>query len=302
MQYTRKMAMLGVAIACLTPGYPALAGPGGANGKPFIALDDQIVEVQGEISSLQDQVDLLIGRVDSVEAKVEAGGLAIQNLQATTASLQVLVSQNLSDVAAIESQISQLEIEITSLTAQIASTSGDVAQLEQQLTEMQTLQGQLQAALLAVNTGMIELEVGLQSQIDNNAELIAAIQSEIFSINQILTFQQNLAAGTCPGGSAVQDVLADGTYVCGSTGSGGAGTLQSIRLMKTMNLDPNGSNYSYLDCPDGWIATSAGFLVQWEVRVLGSYTSGNSSFLSARNLGTYGVPVYNLATCARLAP
>ena len=39
-------------------------------GKPFIKLADQIIEIEGEISTIQDQVDAIVAQVATIEEKV----------------------------------------------------------------------------------------------------------------------------------------------------------------------------------------------------------------------------------------
>lgn len=83
---------------------PAIAAGNGSspNGKPFVAINDQIIEAKGAISSIEDQLDGLIGQVDSIDARLSASELAVDNLYLENDMLQAMVDQNATDIGAIE--------------------------------------------------------------------------------------------------------------------------------------------------------------------------------------------------------
>lgn len=64
---------------CATLSTTALAaGNGGSpNGKPFIAIDNQIIEVNAGLIDLQSQIDTLIGVVGTIEERIAASEMAI---------------------------------------------------------------------------------------------------------------------------------------------------------------------------------------------------------------------------------
>lgn len=97
------------------------------NGKPFIAIQEQIGEVQGSVASLQDQINSLVGRVDTMEDRVTADEEAILLLQTRNAELQDQLSALDEDNASIQAQITNnsnliqvLEAEIERLEASLA--------------------------------------------------------------------------------------------------------------------------------------------------------------------------------------
>ena len=89
------------------------------NGKPFVEIQGQIVEVEGEIATLQDQVDSLVGRVATVEDRAIANAAAIITLEATSADLQLQIDANADDIMTLQGQVSTLEAANTDLQIQI---------------------------------------------------------------------------------------------------------------------------------------------------------------------------------------
>lgn len=292
----------------------AIAGNGNGdspNGKPFVTINDQIIEVQGAITTLEDQIDMIVGQVDTLEGRVAANETAIATVESANASLQTLVNQNLSDVASIQSQVSALEAENDTLQTMINENGGDIETLETQVASNSQLISGLQQALLGVEEGYISLGEGLQDQIDDNTGLIATLQDDIDTINDALEFQQNLASGICPNGTAVVDVQADGSYVCAAAGSGSGGT--SVNLQTTTVTGPAlflpSGQYGGQDatCPSGYVATGAGHYSAYRnIDVVRSRTySGNtqSSISEASvyfyNNNAFQVRVHAVATCTR---
>ena len=121
-----------LAIVCLTLSFnfqlANAAGNGSSpKGKPFIAINNQIVEVvNAAVTSLQDQIDDLVARVDTVELRVSADEEAIFRLQDQNEILAYLVLQNFSDITAIQAEITLLAQSNTDLQSLIATTSGEV--------------------------------------------------------------------------------------------------------------------------------------------------------------------------------
>lgn len=234
------------------------AGQGGSpSGKPFISINDEIVEVQGAVSSLQDQIDLLVEDVNTLEGRAAANEGAIETLEIATQALQFLVDQNLTDISEVQSQISALETDNDALAEQIATNSGDIVFLQEEMEANTTLLNQLQSAVLAIENDLISLNDSLTTQIDNNAELIGLLQQQIDTIDEQLTFHENLANGTCPDGSAVVDILDDGSSVCGAVG--GSGSLNLTATYRYTTVPSNGSVGAYSSCPSGMVAIGGGW-------------------------------------------
>lgn len=295
----------------------AVAGNGNGdspNGKPFVTINEQIIEVQGAITSLEDQIDMVVGQVDTLEGRVTATEAAITTVESANASLQTLVNQNLSDIASIQGQISALEAENDSLQVMIIENGGDIETLEAQIATNSQLISDLQQALLNVEDGYISMGEGLQDQIDDNAELIMTLQADIDVIAESLEFQQNLAAGVCPNGTAVVDVQADGSYICASAGtSTGGGT---PNLITTWAVGPDfyiqGGSYGgqYVHCPPEYVAIDAGYYISTRnVDVIRLYTFIGTSDINSNNRGeaygffynnnSYQTRVHVIATCLK---
>lgn len=285
---------------------PAFSGSN-PKGKPFIAINDQIVEVEGAVSSLQDQIDLLVARVDTVEDRVTACEDAMLTLEDQNSVLEALVQQNLSDIAAIEAEIVLLQQANTDLLELIAANSGDIETLKADVDANEAMITTLQSALGMVQNDLISLETSLQNQIENNEALITALQSEVDQINTDLQLKQDLVNGTCPDGSAIQQILPDGSVICEGVG-GTSGQLHSVHSYKYSPLVGPGlwarvSAY----CPYGYTATGAGFASAYRWDVHTTYTFPDSSYenggyVSAQNLNTYDDYILAVTTCTCIVP
>ncbi len=281
------------------------AGNGSSpKGKPFVSINNQIVEVTGAISSLQDQIDLLVARVDTVEQRVGANEAAIASLQAQNAALQAMASQNASDIASINAAILQLQQANATLQALIAATTGTVTQLQAQLDTNSALIANLQGAVLLAETSVITLGSNLQPQIDNNNALIVALQTELDQLKSLLQAKQDRINGLCPNGQAIQQVLANGSVVCESVGGGASGTLQSTYTsLYSGNISSGQYASIYATCPTGWVVSGAGHWYAYNWQVVHTYTSSNNgAYLYARNNNPYTSYISVVATCLRIVP
>lgn len=296
---------LGAAVIGATPAFAAGNGTS-PKGKPFVALQDQVVEVQGAVSSLQDQLDLLVARVDNVEQRVDANAAAIVNLQSQNDALSALVNQNLSDIAAINAEITYLNDQNTQMRADIAANQGDIAALEAEVAANEAMINSLQSAILMVQDGVISLENSLQAQIDHNTQLIGALQSEVDQINQALAFKQNLVGGTCPSGQAIRQILSDGSVIC-DAGGGASGSLHAVHAYQYQYGAPGQYLTINAYCPGGYTATGAGFYNARGWNVVSSFTQHNSTYynygsVTAVNQNPYSSYFYAVTSCTRFVP
>jgi|GEM_PF-1858132 len=279
-------------------------------GKPFVAINNQIVEVLGAISSLQDQIDLLVERVDTVEERVGANEGAISKLHEQNVALDVLVQRNLSDIASIDAEIMLLQQANADLQAQITANSGDITTLQSEVDANSALIATLRSAVLLVESEIISLESSLQLQIENNTQLIGALQSELGQITAKLDFIQNLANGTCPDGSAIQQILADGSVVCGGI-AGSSGQLESVTSFKQSASTDGGNSVAvkaFCDTTEGYVATGVGFVggLGWDIENINTsphfQNNGNWGQVIAKNNNSYSDTLFSATTCTRIIP
>jgi len=298
---SRIFGLMVLAVLLCSSFQLAYADGSNPKGKPFVALNGEIVAVQGAISSLEEQVEILVGRVDSIEQRLTADENAILTLQDQNQALQALVGQNLTDIAAIQNEISVLQAQNVYLQSLIASGSGSTT-LQSEIDANSALIASLQNAILLANNNIIVLGTSLQAQIDNNLSLINMIRAEIDQINASLLLKQNLVSGICPDGSAVQQVMPDGTVVCGAAGGGSGGTtgtFVSVRAYSLGTAVQNGAVNLTATCPTGFFATGFGYAyaLGWNVGNIG-VNDASVTFFYAINRNSYPADIFYIVSCA----
>jgi hypothetical protein len=237
-----------IATLCVTI-FSGSTVAGTPKGKPFVAINDQIVEISGAVSTLQEQIDEVVDRVDTLESRVTANADALALLEDENAILQTLIDQNATDIESIQLLISDLEA--TNLSLAIEENTEAIAANE---SLIQTLQ----AALVAVNQNQVILSnttTDLQSQINNNLQLISLLQQETVFLNQTIATKQGLMDGTCPDGSAVTEITPDGSFVCSQIISSGTGPeVRYVEVFEPVAAGQWGSLFAY--CDAGFTAVS----------------------------------------------
>lgn len=305
---------MGITVAAFAYASPAVAQGNGSSpkGKPFVAINDQIVEVQGAVTDLQDQINDLVARVDTIEDRVGANEDAIAALQAVDTYLASLIAINATDIATINSEIDALQAENVDLQAQITANDGDIAAHQAQIDLNETAISTLQACVLQVENGLISLDTDLQGQIDAHAVLIGALEDEIDLINDDLAMKQMLVSGSCPAGSSIREILPSGGVVCEIDDVGGGGSSISqyrVYTYRTVYQNSSGSLYAY--CPTGFALTGGGsqgysgsqaFHASRPLVVTGSANSSDSSnraWYAYLSRPAYSSTLYAMAICIR---
>lgn len=129
------------------------------------------------------------------------------------------------------------------------------------------------------------------------------LQTDIDAINAALQFKQNLVNGTCPNGSAIREVLADGSVICEGIESSVSGTLQSIKSYKRGDIPGRSYLTVIARCPIGYAATGPGHYTAWsQVKLLRNEAAYATSFIYAYNENYYSLYAYAVATCTRFVP
>lgn len=179
---------------------PTTALAGNAKGKPFVALEGKIVEVQGAISTLEDQVSELIGQVNTIEARLVANEQAISDLNVENEALNILI-------AGAYTSLDDINLEISALSVNFDTNAGLISTL--------------QSTVASIEAGQIDLAENLQDQIDNNMSLIGVLEDNIVAINKYMSMDQHITEGTCPDGLYVVGHTAD-SLSCASVDGGGS--------------------------------------------------------------------------------
>ena len=259
---TIKLALAAsITVALFSAEVVVSAGNGSTpNGKPFVAINGEIVEVKGVISSIQDQINELVLRADTAEAQMANFQEAINTLIQQDADLKTLINQNTTDIATLNTIITDLEAQNVALKTQIASEAGDVTNLQSQVAANESMIKSIQDA---INSGLLATTISitdLQKQIDNNTKLIAGIQDRMDQLASLIATKQAIISGSCPSGYSIRQIFPDGAVACEY--DDGVSRLGSISSFKTFQVGQHGQygdNSGYAPCPFGTIMSGGGF-------------------------------------------
>lgn len=198
----KKLYYIGLVFAALAT--PAFAGKGALpSGKPFIQINDQIVEVKSSIATLESQIEALFGKVTNLEDNVKAHELAIMLLRQQDTFLAGLIDANKNSIDGVLSEIDALKSRQVQLETAIATNGGDIEDLKIELTNVKTKIVVLEEGLASVSTESTSLKQkiadleasnqSLQSQIDANGDSLGDLADAISSNNlEILRLSNEL--------------------------------------------------------------------------------------------------------------
>ncbi len=297
------------------------------NGKPFVEINSQIVEVQGDVATLEEKVETLIGDVDSLEARMTAAEGAITDLNNTKTSLEAQISDLYAKAAANGVNITDLQTQLATLQAQLTTLE---TQGSTNTTEINNLKAQIDAINTQIATNADGL-AGLQAQLTSVMEQMALLQSQIDIMNAEIATKQKIVSGQCNAGEFVRKVNADGSVVCGSDQQGISGQWETVTVNSVQHL-PGGQwvtynygcgwwtcSYSYYQypnavtvqqaCPAGFVVSggnysNAGgtFNVYSQQSVLGLTNAYQVTAVSTGYGNTSGADIALQASCSRIVP
>lgn len=182
-------------------------------GKPFVELNDQIVEVQGILRTMEERFTELLGRIEVIESAVDRTSAMIITLESENALLASVVNdlaiglEEVSDIQSIiQSHIDALQLEIDLNGDALGSVGQEIKSLNEVI------------ALLESSTAeSVDL---LLERINENDILIGILSQRQDELDQQLALKQELETGTCGEGEALVGFDSDGSLVCESFLSG----------------------------------------------------------------------------------
>jgi hypothetical protein len=224
----------------------AFAASGGSpNGKPFVEINGQIAEVQGQIATLEQRMDNLLARVVLNESRLDGINAGIALLQAETAEL--------------ERWLTDVEAGLTSVQDLVSNLEAEQAELQAELDEFGDLTGELSLEIEANSMLISSLEAstaddisGLLTLIMQNQETINHLTSAQRSLEEQVALKQNLLNGTCAEGLVFKG-FEDGTLVCEQQANADL-PIEILRIEKSREVATSGKTAQYefqLEAKDG---------------------------------------------------
>lgn len=212
----RLLAFLG---ALFLPLPVAMAGTGGTpNGKPFIEIQGQIIDVQADVSSLEMKYQSILERVTNLDldlqGQIDALNAEIIRLEIVDAELQASLSQAVADIESQGNDIQGLLSALSQVNMQIVdlmnSTDGNRASIEALEAD--------KSAILADIASLDGALVSAISEISENRALINKVEDEVTTL---ASSKQDDITGVCPPNTSVSTVNDDGSLMCGTTNASG---------------------------------------------------------------------------------
>lgn len=297
---TKLILISWVLFICLAAGPAFGAGKGGIpSGKPFIVLQDQIVEVEGAVSSLSDQIAELVEVAETMEGQIALNEAGMNSLTTESADLQAQIDANATDIDSLQATVDALEADNIILQAQIVD-NGDADGALQLLIDAN-------AALITANQMELAGLSTLQGQIDNNSTLISMLQTQVDSINDMVAMKQDILNGTCPNGQAVMEIDgATGSITCTPVTSP-TGQIERLEVWAPGQLYwTPGNRIAHAFCPTGYTLSGGGHLQLLYYDngsdVNYSYPSGNGWRVIITHWNLKASTFYAIANCIRIMP
>lgn len=192
-------------------------------GKPFVAIQGQLIEVKGEIQSVKGQIAEITASVSSISEAVQQTQTDISELQSTNELLQAQLAGLLINYENLMTQCSELVAANEALDLQLAALLETNDATQEQLDDLRAQSESNTAQIEAIMGAYGELALlaaemeNLTVQVQANTATRIALQEEVLpELQRLSGVMNNILAGNCSDGQAVREILQDGTLVCES--------------------------------------------------------------------------------------
>lgn len=239
------------------------------NGKPFVILNQEIVEVENSVQALEDKYNSIVERITNeitgLSGQIDALNQEIGGLKTTDAELQTQINDMVEDLEAQGVTIASLVNEYNSLSEELDLLKASALD-DSDLADIQIQLNNLFASIADLSPAVAEL---LQEVIDINA-LIAMLVDEsgnLLALNEI-----TVPEGECPAGQAVSAIDSEGVISCVSIAS--SASAEYYRKYVPTAVKDGELKTLELSCDSGQTIISGGYLLKDErknLTVIGSY-------------------------------
>ncbi|MGP8306035.1 hypothetical protein [Vibrio sp. YIC-376] len=227
------------------------------NGKPFVILNNQVIEVENSIQALEEKYDEIIADIYSsiseLDGKVAAINLKINELEETDTQLKEKIAQIVSDLESQGTDISTLIEQYQTLNAQLEALKASAvtkSELDALVAEIETVRGSI--------AGVDEQVASLLSDITDNAALIELLQREMENLKVVM--ENAIPQGECPQGQFLRAINDDGSIVCVSSNAGTSPQI-TTKISSEFTIDKNALRFETLECESGQEPISGGFRI-----------------------------------------
>lgn len=178
-------------------------------GRPFIELNDQIVEVRGILRTMEERFTGLLGRIEVIEHSVDRNSAAILALETESTILREVVENLTFGLETISDAQNTISLRIDALEAEIELNGDVLGILEQEIVSLNEVITLLDSDL-EESTGL------LSERISENELLIGILSQRQDELSEQLALKQNLTEGRCPDTEALVGLEEDGSLLCES--------------------------------------------------------------------------------------
>lgn len=232
-RFHKKLLVL--SLSALIP-CSAIAAGGSPKGKPFVEIQGQIVEVQGDISGLEAQLADALSRIESLEEKVTVIENHIVELEAKDTALETQIQDVVAQATANNTDIALLFQSVADINTQIELLRTDVDANGNLSQENADAIVALEAEIAVARDEIAQNVSGISSLLSQQQTIVEAIEDmeeQILILQAQLAAKQDLVDGTCLGNSAIQSIEPDGSVVCTNTNEAEIVSYSSVYSQQT---------------------------------------------------------------------